>query len=143
MTVFKVLEYDSDPRRDGKAGKAFAKRATASIPCNEYIISTDETRFQRVRPSTSRNNSNRRNEVNQWIKRILHVGADVFLPIDWPHSVGPNYLQYQVYDSIQGLSSYLRGVVSTSAVLQAAGVGSSSADAMSAAVVSVSLFCLI
>ena len=46
------------------------------------------------------------------------------------------YLSYQFYDSIQGLCSYLRGVVSTSAVLTAAGVGDVEATAMSAAAVS-------
>ena len=40
---------------------------------------------------------------------------------------------YQICDSVQGLCSYLRGVVSTSAVLQAAGVGNAEATAMSAA----------
>ncbi len=51
-------------------------------------------------------------------------------------------MQYQIYDSIQGLSSYLRGVVSTSAVLQVAGVGSSKADALSAAMVSINFILL-
>lgn len=45
------------------------------------------------------------------------------------------YLEYQIYDSLQGLCSYLRGVVSTSAVLAAAGVGDAEATAMSAAMV--------
>ena len=54
----------------------------------------------------------------------------------YPNSVREGYLEYQIYDSLQGLCSYLRGVVSTSAVLTAAGVGDSEATAMSAAVVS-------
>ena len=41
-----------------------------------------------------------------------------------------------MYDSLQGLCSYLRGVVSTSAVLEAAGVGNVDVTAMSAAMVS-------
>ena len=48
----------------------------------------------------------------------------------------PGYIEYQIFDSIQGLSSYLRGVVTTSAVLTAAGVGDGDAAALSAAVVS-------
>ncbi|EED88432.1 predicted protein [Thalassiosira pseudonana CCMP1335] len=51
----------------------------------------------------------------------------------YPHTVAPGYLEYQFYDSLQGLSSYLRGVVSTTAVLSAAGVGDAAATAMSAA----------
>ena len=58
---------------------------------------------------------------------------DLFLPIGYPASVGDGYLRYQIYDSLQGICSYLRGVVSTSAVLTAAGVGDAEATAMSAA----------
>lgn len=58
----------------------------------------------------------------------------------YPNTVNEGYIQYQFYDSIQGLCSYLRGVVSTSAVLTAAGVGDSEATAMGAAVVSTSIF---
>lgn len=59
--------------------------------------------------------------------------SDLFLPLGYPQSVGAEYMQYQICDSIQGLCSYLRGVVSTSAVLTAAGVGNAEATAMSAA----------
>jgi hypothetical protein len=84
--------------------------------------------------------SNKIRQQNPWrnlFTSISQVMKDLFLPIDYPYSVESNYLQYQIYDSIQGLSSYLRGVVSTSAVLQVAGVGSSKADALSAAMVSI------
>ena len=60
--------------------------------------------------------------------------SDLFLPVGYPRSTNVGYLQYQIFDSIQGLSSYLRGVVSTSAVLTAAGVGDAEATAASAAV---------
>jgi hypothetical protein len=83
--------------------------------------------------------SNKIRQQNPWrnfVTSISQVMKDLFLPINYPYSVESNYLQYQIYDSIQGLSSYLRGVVSTSAVLQVAGVGSSKADALSAAMVS-------
>ena len=59
--------------------------------------------------------------------------TDMFLPLGYPHSVTQEYMQYQLCDSLQGLCSYLRGVVSTSAVLTAAGVGNADATAMSAA----------
>jgi len=47
--------------------------------------------------------------------------------------VADGYLAYQACDSVQGLCSYLRGVVATSAVLSAAGVGDAGATALSAA----------
>lgn len=58
---------------------------------------------------------------------------DVFLPLGFPHTVGPGYWEYQMYDSLQGICSYLRGVVSSAHVLHAAGVGNREATAWSAA----------
>ncbi len=69
--------------------------------------------------------------IHHKVKRVL---SDLFLPIGYPTSVNQGYIQYQFYDSIQGLCSYLRGVVCTSAVLTAAGVGDAEAVATSAAV---------
>ena len=60
-------------------------------------------------------------------KKLQQVGRDLFLPVGYPNSVAAGYLEYQFYDSLQGLCTYLRGVVSTSAVLSAAGVGDAEA----------------
>jgi hypothetical protein len=57
-----------------------------------------------------------------------------FLPIGYPSSVRSEYLEYQIYDSIQALCSYLRGVLCTKALFIAAGVGDIKANAMSAAI---------
>ena len=65
--------------------------------------------------------------------RISHVLIELFLPLGYPHSVDPSYLPYQLYDGLQGLCSYWRGVVTTRAVLEAAGVGDAHATAASAA----------
>jgi len=66
--------------------------------------------------------------------RMTKIFIDLFLPLGYPQSVDPSYLPYQVYDGIQGLCSYWRGVVTTRAVLEAAGVGDSEATAASAAI---------
>lgn len=71
------------------------------------------------------------NKIDQRIDRQHH-----FCYISYPDTVANGYIEYQIYDSIQGLCSYLRGVVSTGAVLKAAGVGDAEATAMSAAMVS-------
>jgi hypothetical protein len=57
-----------------------------------------------------------------------------FLPEGYPHSVTPDYLEFQVWDSLQALSSYLRGIASTQAVLVGLGVGNDEASALSATV---------
>jgi len=61
------------------------------------------------------------------------VTRELFLPVGYPSSVRIGYIEYQAYDSLQGLCSYLRGVVTTAAVLRAAGVGDVNADAAGAA----------
>jgi len=66
-------------------------------------------------------------------KRTSQVFVELFLPIGYPNSVDSSYLPYQLYDGLQGLCSYWRGVVATRAVLEAAGVGDAKATAASAA----------
>ena len=57
---------------------------------------------------------------------------DLFLPNGYPDSVAPEYAAFQAYDTLQGLCSYLRGVLSTAAILQGLGVGSAAASALAA-----------
>lgn len=56
-----------------------------------------------------------------------------FLPINYKTSVRKEYLQYQLYDSIQGLCSYIRSVITIRSLLIGAGVGDSNKSATSAA----------
>ena len=106
------------------------------MPCREYIISENGVASKRIFPSKSQQQST--SSATKWLQHYLisapsRVMSDLFLPLGYPHSVGEEYMQYQICDSVQGLCSYLRGVVSTSAVLTAAGVGNAEATAMSAA----------
>ena len=57
---------------------------------------------------------------------------DLFLPEGYPDSVAPEYATFQAYDTLQGLCSYLRGVLSTAAILEGLGVGSAAASALAA-----------
>ena len=47
--------------------------------------------------------------------------SDVFLPTDWETSVSSDYLRYQIYDTLQSCTSYLRGSLSTAAFLSVGG----------------------
>lgn len=46
-----------------------------------------------------------------------------FLPIGYPHTVTEDYLEFQIYDTIQAMCSYLRGILCTQAILVGVGVG--------------------
>ena len=46
----------------------------------------------------------------------------------------PEYLRFQVYDTLQAACSYLRNILTTSAILRGAGVGADAASPMAAAI---------
>lgn len=119
-TKLKILEYEDCPTLSDQS------MVQKIVPHCEYSVSSDgQTAMHRTSTTSSW-------KIHAALRpsRILR---DLFLPVGYPHSVRPEYMAYQFYDSLQGLCSYLRGVVSTSAVLTAAGVGNADATAMSAA----------
>ncbi|KAL8518524.1 hypothetical protein ACS0TY_009770 [Phlomoides rotata] len=65
---------------------------------------------------------------NQFSRRIL----DAFVPEGFPGSVTPDYVPFQIWDSLQGLSTYMRTMLSTQALLSAIGVGEKSATVIGA-----------
>jgi hypothetical protein len=71
--------------------------------------------------------------ILSWKNHVIQVLKDTFLPADYPHSVKPEYLEYQMWDAIQGLCSYLRSVITTKSVLAGAGVGNISVTPLAAA----------
>ena len=64
----------------------------------------------------------------------IQIICNLFLPRDYPQSVHDGYLEYQMYDSVQGLCSYVRGTISTSAILTVAGVGNAHATTWNAVI---------
>ncbi len=48
---------------------------------------------------------------------------DVFLPQGYPDSVTDDYIEYQMWDTLQAFASSITGALATEAVLKGAGVG--------------------
>jgi hypothetical protein len=67
-----------------------------------------------------------------WRGNILSAARALFLPCGYPSSVTSCYLEFQLFDTLQALCSYLRGMLCTHAVLIGMGVGESTASATSA-----------
>lgn len=63
---------------------------------------------------------------------ILQFFINIFLPTGYPHSVTPDYFDYQVYDSLQAFSSSIASLFANRAALSAVGVGDQSATSTSA-----------
>ncbi|KAG0586790.1 hypothetical protein KC19_2G117400 [Ceratodon purpureus] len=55
-----------------------------------------------------------------------------FLPEGYPSSVTPDYLPFQTWDTLQGLSTYIRSMLSTQALLGGIGVGATTATVVGA-----------
>jgi Vitamin B6 photo-protection and homoeostasis len=69
-----------------------------------------------------------------FFQSVRHIVLRLVLPVGYPTSVRTGYISYQIYDSIQGLCSYLRNVLCAASILEAAGVGDETATAWTAAI---------
>ncbi|KAI3658167.1 hypothetical protein MP638_000850 [Amoeboaphelidium occidentale] len=63
---------------------------------------------------------------------IVGLFYEIFLPAGYPQTVTEDYAAYQIYDSLQAFCSTINGLLSTQAALKEAGVGDSTATALSA-----------
>jgi len=59
---------------------------------------------------------------------------DLFLPVGYPFTVPPEYTTFQLWNIIQDLCSYLRGIMSTQALLEGMGVGRTDTTALHATI---------
>lgn len=66
--------------------------------------------------------------------RVVSIFKDIFLPRGYPDSVSKDYVNYQIWDTLQACCSTITGTLATKAVLQGIGVGDSTANSTSAAV---------
>ena len=57
-----------------------------------------------------------------WLK-AKNFFVTVFLPQGYPHTVSSDYLEYQIWDTLQAFASSLTGALSTAAILKGVGVG--------------------
>ena len=108
---YRICEYEEDGE-------------VSAVPSREFLVSCNETAAHVSEISS---------KAQRWLQAPWTVAKELFLPIGFPHTVKEGYLEYQLYDSLQGLCSYLRGVLCSAQVLQAAGVGNEQATALAAA----------
>lgn len=127
------IEFDT---RDGSARRApFGAISTAAT---SKEISKDDKKFIPVlnlQPSNTSFHEKTFVSSFPFINSIKIFFTTTFLPNDYPHSVRPEYLTYQFWDSLQGASSYIRTVLTTKSLLQGAGVGSAIASPLTASLI--------
>ncbi|EJD02652.1 DUF647-domain-containing protein [Fomitiporia mediterranea MF3/22] len=66
-----------------------------------------------------------------------HTLSEIFLPSGFPDSVTPDYIGYQIFDSLQAFSSSIAGLLSSRAVLEGFGVGNENASSTHAVLLTV------
>ncbi|MGK3753991.1 MAG: hypothetical protein ACI8RD_006299, partial [Bacillariaceae sp.] len=139
-----VLEYEEDPSfPKGKNSTDDYDDLSREQPVCEYTLQVEELVSNNNNNDSKKGMGSRRLTKMTKKKTMISTGdifrspvkvlRKLFLPIGYPTSVGSTYLPYQMYDGLQGLCSYWRGVVSAKAVFEAAGVGNAEATALSAA----------
>lgn len=63
---------------------------------------------------------------------VSHFFRSVFLPQGYPESVSQDYLEYQIWDTIQAFASSITGTLAAQAVLKGVGVGDENATVLAA-----------
>ena len=72
-------------------------------------------------------NKKNKSDINNSLQyKIICKLSSILLPIGYPSSVTNEYMEYQLYDTIQELCGYLKGIVMNQASLTGLGVGDSS-----------------
>lgn len=134
--IVSVREFPSEPL----PGDHDVDSLNSALPYHvEYLVDTSSSKGRLIAtpPTTSQAAAavfTVTSRIDLLGSRVSKVFVELFLPLGYPHSVDPSYLPYQLYDGLQGLCSYWRGVVAMRAVLEATGVGDALATASSAAV---------
>ncbi|KAL3102957.1 hypothetical protein niasHT_025865 [Heterodera trifolii] len=75
----------------------------------------------------------RKNSLRKRVHSVRAFFAEVFLPQGYPSTVSADYLDYQLYDTLQAFASSLNGTLATLAVLKGVGVGNEQATVLAAA----------
>nr|XP_056718998.1 RUS family member 1 [Euleptes europaea] len=70
----------------------------------------------------------------QAYRSLREVFMSVFLPQGYPESVSPDYLAYQIWDTVQAFASSITGTLATQAVLKGVGVGDETSTVAAATV---------
>jgi Vitamin B6 photo-protection and homoeostasis len=65
-------------------------------------------------------------------QRLSYWMKSTFLPVGYPASVQPRYLQFSIWNALQDWSTTLRSTLATQRILEGVGVGTSTATAVSA-----------
>ncbi|XP_019166366.1 PREDICTED: protein root UVB sensitive 3 isoform X4 [Ipomoea nil] len=108
-------------------------KTTSAIIVEEWNGSTSTKLTKTATISISSSSSSL--SIQKSSNPFTHISGKIlqaFIPEGFPNSVTPDYVPFQVWDLLQGLSTYVRMMLSTQALLSAIGVGEKSATVIGA-----------
>lgn len=115
------------------------EKANSTSPTPAMLIEewngTSSTKLTKTATITSTSSRSSSISIQRWSNAFTHISQRIlqaFVPEGFPTSVTPDYVPFQVWDSLQGLSTYVRMMLSTQALLSAIGVGEKSATVIGA-----------
>jgi hypothetical protein len=66
--------------------------------------------------------------------KIFNIIKTALLPVGYPNTVPPEYIDYQKWNIVQAMCSYFRGIMSTTSILEGFGVGNPDMTAVGATI---------
>ncbi|KAK5974258.1 UPF0420 protein C16orf58 [Trichostrongylus colubriformis] len=125
-----IFQFDlCDPIMDEVFTENYAGRPVRKVSCRA------KQRFLSVAHETTNVSSYHDGLLGTllfYIGSVKSTLIDIFLPQGYPYSVSVDYLQYQIWDTLQAFASSMTGALATEAVLKGAGVGDQTASALAA-----------
>lgn len=91
-----------------------------------YVKSKDHSSIIRLQTEPSQKKS--------LVSAVVLIAKEVFLPQGFPDSVHPDYIPYQIWDTLQAFASTILGTLTTQSIMKGVGVGESTATPLAAAV---------
>ena len=91
-----------------------------------FVKSKDEQTITELLSDTARRKS--------LYPSFVSIVKDVFLPQGYPDSVHPDYIAYQIWDTVQAFASTIMGTLTTHSIMQGVGVGEAAATPLAAAI---------
>jgi hypothetical protein len=113
--------------------KAKLTRAAAAPAADQFQANDAQSSALEPMESTH-SKENIRDSVARTGRRLRALLRTIFLPVGYPLSVRPEYLRYQQWNVVQDLSTYLRGILATQAILEGVGVGRAGATPLAATI---------
>jgi hypothetical protein len=97
---------------DSIESRRFALDASERFtPISTAVHDNSDPSSSSLSSSSSSSSSSVFSHVAHRARRLLAAGKTFFLPEGYPQSVTPDYLPFQMWDTLQAVSSYLRGIM--------------------------------